>query len=385
MDFYSFHSYDYFDWTDGDFRGRIQSGLPLEGTLDLLQNYAVNAIGREVDVVISEQGGYINVQPKGMYDGELLAAEIAKEHFPEETWENELKKRSIVCFVHVSSILANTMTFMEHPHTVQKSVPFLLPNTWNWDPKYYAGLYVPENYTDESKWVETHMIDFYKFFRGVDGRRVKVQSSDPDLQVRAFVDGSTLYLAVNNQSWRPETVDLHGIASDRVEVRRFGRNEDFTAYYVEEEVETPESLTLQGREAVMLVADLGRDIQQKSLVDEIVCYGDRVTVPLKEAEFKIKVPVDKELDYAILRVGLTRTSGLSHEPIITLNGKPLDVPLEDCADRLDKGEYATTKMVSLNLADLLPENTVSVHFPDGEDGSVGSAVIRAAVKSTATN
>jgi hypothetical protein len=55
---------------------------------------------------------------------------------------------------------ANTMAFIDHPHTVVKAVPFLLPNTWGWDPKYYASLYVPYNYTDKSKWVETHMMDF---------------------------------------------------------------------------------------------------------------------------------------------------------------------------------------------------------------------------------
>lgn len=379
MDFYSFHSYDYFDWIDDDFRGRVQSGIVLEGSLDLLQNYAVNTLGKEVDVVVSEQGGYINVQPRGIYDGELLAAEIAKKHFPADTWENELKKRSIVCFVHVSSVLANTMAFLDHPHTVKKAVPFLLPNTWNWDPTYYAGLYVPYNYTDKSQWVETHMLDFYKFFRGVEGRRVKVLSNDPDLQTRAFVSGSKLYLAVNNQSWRPEPVALHGIGADQVEIRRFGRNDDYTAYFREETISTPETLELAGREAVMIVADLGGRISEKKKVNEIVCYGDKVAVPLAKAQFKIKVPVGKKVDYAVLRLGLTRPTGMSHEVIIKLNGKQLDVPLEDCADRLSKGEYGTTKMVYLNPAHLRAENMVTVKFPDGDEGAVGTAVIRVAV------
>ena len=379
MDFYSFHSYDYFKWEEEDFRGRIQSGLPLESTLDLVQNYAMNTLGREVDLVISELGGYINVEPKGMYDGERLAAEIAAKHFPEDTWENELKKRSIVCFVHVSSIIANIMAFIDHPHTVQKTVPFLLPNTWNWDKKYYANLYVPYEYTDTSQWVETHMLDFFKLFRGVDGRRVKVIASDPDLQTRAFVDGSKLYLAINNQSWREESVDLYGIASDEVEIRRFGRNADFTAYYTEEASPTPNELTLAGREAVVLVADLGgRRVEEKARVNEIVCYGDKVIQPLN-TEFKITVPVDRKIDYAVLRVGLVRDSGKEHTPMITLNGKALEVPLEDCADRLDRGEYGTTKLVYLDPADLLAENTVTIAFADGDNGMVGSVVIRAAV------
>lgn len=379
LDFYSFHSYDYFSWEEGDFRGRIQSGLALEGSLDLFENYTMNEFGKEVDLVVSEQGGYINVQPKGMYDGEKLAAELAAKYFPEDTWENELKKRSIVCFVHVSSIMANTMAFIDHPHTIQKSVPFLLPNTWGWDPKYYAGLYVPENYTNKDKWVGTHMLDFYKFFRGVNGRRVKALCSDPDLQTRAFVDGSKLYLAVNNQSWKSEAVSLYGIDAKNVEVRRFGRNADYTAYYTEETIKTPDELNVAGREAIMIVADLGKSILEKSKVNEVVCYGDKTMVPLKKAAFKINVPVDKKIDYAVLRVGLSRKEGQSHNAAITLNGKQLTVPLEDCADRLDRGGYGTIKLVPLNPSDLLAENTVTVSFPDGNEGSVGTAVIRVAV------
>lgn len=379
MDFYSFHSYDYFDWEDGDFRGRVQSGLPLEGTLDLLENYAVDRLGREVDIVVSEQGGYINVKPKGEYDGELLAAELARKHFPEPTWGNELKKRSIVCFVHVSSIIANTMVFIDHPHVVQKAVPFLLPNTWGWDPKYYAGLYVPQDYTNRSVWVETHMMDFYKLFRGVGGRRVKALCSDPDLQVRAFVDGARLYLAINNQGWGPETVALRGIDAGQIEIRRFGRHADFSAYYTESTGALPEVLEVAGREAVVLVAECGKPIMEERSVNEVVCYGDKVIVPAKDATFKIKVPVDRGIDYAVLRVGLTRDAGLGHDVAVALNGKPLKVPLEDCADRLEKSEYGTTKLVPIEPADLQAENVVTVTFPDGGAGFVGTAVIRAAM------
>ncbi|MDZ8120329.1 hypothetical protein [Pontiella agarivorans] len=381
MDFYSFHSYDYFKWEDDDFRGRVQSGIALEGSLDLMQNFTVNTFGKEVDVVVSEQGGYINVQPKGAYDGELLAEELAANYFNDaEPWERELKKRSIVAFVHVSSILANTMAFIDHPDTVQKSVPFLLPNTWAWDTKYYASLYVPKNYTDKETWVETHMLDFYKFFRGVNGRRVKALVNDPDLQTRAFVDGSTLYLAVNNQSWRPESVNLYGIEADQVEIRKFGRNDDYTAYFTEETVKTPETLTLRGREAVMIVANLGDVIEERAVVNEIACYGDKTMVPLKKATFTIKVPVDQEIEYAQLRVGLTRKTDADKNAIITLNGETLDVPLEDAADRFSKGEYGVTKLVNIDPAKLKAENVVTVSFADSDEGYVGTAVIRAAVR-----
>lgn len=381
MDFYSFHSYDYFNWEKDDFCGRVQSGLPLEGSLDLLENYTVNRAGREVDVVVSEHGGYINAEEPGLYVGEAVAAQIAEKYFPNDApWEKEMKKRSVVAFMHVSSILANTMAFMDHPHTVQKAVPFLLPDTWGWDPVYYASLFVPDNYTDKSKWVKTHMLDFYRFFRGVNGRRIKATCADPDLQTRAFVGGSKLYLAINNQNGNPETISLKGIDSAQVELRRFGRNHDFTAYFTEESVPTPDQLVVAGREAVMIVADFGRPIEATEIVNEVICYADKVMMPVKKADFEIKVPVKKPIDYATMRIGFTRRPESSRQPVVLMNGHPLDVPMEDCADRLSDNEYATTKLIPLDVNLLQSTNQVSVRFDDGDDGMIGSVVIRAAVK-----
>lgn len=379
MDFYSFHAYDFFKWEDGDFRGRIQSGLPLEGVLDLVQNYAVNTFGSEKNIVLSEHGGYV-LGEGGMYDGEAVAAELAEKYFPGDTFEHEMKKRSVVNALMLQAVVANTLTFMDHPHTVRKAVPFLLPIAWGWDPKYYAQLYVSYNYTDQTRPVPTHLLNFYRFFRDVEGRRVKALCNDPDLQVRAFVDGNRLFLVVNNLNTAVETVALHRIDAERVEIRRLGRNADFSGRYTEETVALPDSLVVDGLEAVMLIADFDRPVQEASVVNEVVCYGNKVAVPLAEAEFTISVPVEKAIDYAVLRIGLTRSPGRQHDPVVMLNGTALEVPLEDCADRLEDKEYATTKLITLDPAELLAENTVSVSFPDGDDGAVGSVVIRAAVK-----
>ena len=173
---------------------------------------------------------------------------------------------------------------------------------------------------------------------------------------------------------------LYGIDSEEVTIRRFGRNDDFTGYFTEETVATPEMLNVRGRESVMIVAEYREPIAQKRTVNEVVCYGDKTAVPLTEATFTINVPQEQKIEYAELRVGLVRPPELSQSPVITLNGNALEVPLEDCADRLTDREYATTKLVQVNPADLQAVNTISVSFVDGTEGFVGSAVIRAAVK-----
>lgn len=382
LDFYSFHTYDYHRWRDGEMKGRIQSGLPLEGTLDLVQNYAVNEFGNEIDVVISEQGGYIGSQPKGEYDGELVAAEILAGHHPDAdptSWDFEKKKRSIVNFGMTSSVIANTLTFLDHPHTVQKAVPFMLVNTWNWGPKYYAQLYVPHRYEDKTRWEETDLTQFFKFFRDVKGRRVKALCDDPDLQTRAFVDGNKLFLVVNNQSQQQHTIDLKGINTKSIDLRRLGRAADFTSSYREQTIATPPQFVIESREAVLMIADFGQPVPERRAVDEVVCYGDKVAQPMKEARFTIKTPTDRSIQYAQLRIGLTRAPEFEQTPVVTLNGKRLNVPLEDSADRFVDREYATTKLIFLRPSDLKAVNTVSVSFADGDNGAVGTAVIRAAL------
>ena len=166
--------------------------MPLEGILDLVQNYAYKQFGEEKKIVLSEHGGYI-IRDKGIYDGEAIASEIANAHFHGDSFENEIKKRSIVNTLMIQSIMANTLTFMDHPHVIQKAVPFVLPKSWKWDKN------IMRNYTyriitliHQERCQHIWLI-FFRFFRGVEGRRVKALSNDPDVQVRAFVKGDELF------------------------------------------------------------------------------------------------------------------------------------------------------------------------------------------------
>ena len=84
LDFYSFHIYDFLRERDGKFGGVIQSGLPLESLLDQIQNYTVNSYGKEVDIVVSEHGGY--------GANELVQQLAVDAQFKETGFEWEMKK-----------------------------------------------------------------------------------------------------------------------------------------------------------------------------------------------------------------------------------------------------------------------------------------------------
>ena len=77
---------------------------------------------------------------------------------------NAVKNVCLVNFGCISSFVANTLVFMDHPHTVKKSICCTQLNSWNLGPKYYAQMFVPYEYTNQSRWVETDMTNFSRLF-----------------------------------------------------------------------------------------------------------------------------------------------------------------------------------------------------------------------------
>lgn len=375
LDFYSFHVYDFLRGGDEDFDGRITSGLPLESVLDLVENHTVNTHGREVPLVVSEHGGY------GADD---FVERLARRHFPGDGFDWEMRKRSIDDFNMVSSVVANTLVFMDHPHVVKKAVPFILLEAFGWDPKFYAVLYVPRGYTDKSDWVPTGKILFYTLFRDLAGRRVVADCTDPDIQTRAFVDGRTLFVILNNLSRVPQPAVLSIPTPERLDVRRLSRAADLTPVFAEQTVDKPaalfEHLMLAPRETVVLRAGYSADLSPKRAIDERIHYGDAIAAPVEgEVRFSVRMHDPKRAVRATLRVGVSRPPDAGHAVNVALNGRRLEVPLEDCAERLVEEEYASCKLIPIDPALLEETNDVRVSFPDGKPGSVGAVVIRAAV------
>lgn len=379
LDFYSFHVYDYVNWDGEDLRGRVTAGLPLEGVLDLVQNHTVNTYGKTVDLVISEHGGYITGSNGIGADqlGDLLAAE----YFPDgQGFEHTMRKRSISSHVLVSSVIANTLVFMDHPHVVKKAVPFILLESMNWDPEYYSTLYTPYNFTDKSNWIESRNIDFYKFFRDFKGQRVAIEGGDPDIQARALVDDRRLRIVLNNLSDKPETVHMNLPPRPRkIEIRRYGRNPDFTPSLTESKVDAVDSIELAGREAVLITATYAKPFSPTRAIEESVHYGDAIAIKpdgRTPSRFEIEIPDHENAAYATLRIGVTRPADADPDIDVTINGVAVDVPLEDAAPRLVAEEYASTKIIPIDPALLRQNNTVLVGFPDEQGGAIGSAVIR---------
>ena len=267
--------------------------------------------------------------------GELVEA-LAAEHFPGTGFDWEMRKRGIDDFNMVSSVLANTLVFIDHPHVVAKAVPFILLESMAWDPEYYSVLYTPRDYEDKTDWIATQKILFYRFLRDLRGRRVKASCPDADLQMRAFVDGRTLQVVVNNLWTEGSTFSIDAPDPARITLRRLGRREDFTPYLVEEEAATFDDIAIDGRAAVLVRAEYREPLAERATVDEIPCYGDRIATPVNgEATFLVTVPDVERLDHAVLRAGVSRPMGSDYRTEVRLNGTVLETTVEGCAPRIE--------------------------------------------------
>ncbi|MFC2111630.1 Ig-like domain-containing protein [Bacteroidota bacterium] len=385
LDFYSYHIYDYMRWNEDqhDFTGSISSGLPSEGVLDAVANYMHKNFNADFKFVGSEHGGYIH---KG--DETAILEMLANKYFPGSGFLWEMKYREIVNHLMVNSCIRNTMTFMNHPHIVEKSVPFILLETSGWNPRYYSSLWIPWNYTDKTNWYETKLIDFYKLFNDIGGRRIYSYTDDPDIMQMGFVQGNKLYLVLHNQSNVDANLDLdfdgYSTEISGITRRLYGRLPDFRPYYYEERIPGLNNLVVEGRGSMVLVITFSEDIVEDEVLNEVPVYGDKVSTQFTgSTSVNISLPNHKDVQYAVLRVGISRDNTFSKEVNIKFNDTELYVQLEDCAPLLtETGFYATTKINLVDTALLKASNKVDISFPDGKSGGIGAAMLRAGYAST---
>ena len=385
LDFYSFHVYDYMQWDAAatNFNGRVSTGLPIEGVLDLIESYTRNQYGKNVDIVLSEHGGYIST------DQEIALDTIANTYFPGSGFTWEMKRRSVSERLAVSSEIANTMAFMNNPHVVRKSVPFILLESASWNPRYYSTLLVKQNFDKNSNvWVESTYVNFYKFFRNVSGRRVRTVMNDPDLQCQAYVNGSKLYILINNLARKAEELALDVPSQDiqSILVRRFGRNADFTPFFTETAVGTLAGLQIGEQEALAIEVNYLQSPSEKLVLDETPYYSSLYQQQFSGSQtFNVAVANPASARSALLRIGVGRGTGTDRDLQVVFNGTPLAVPLEDCADYLENSsEYGSTKLVPVPVSLLQANNSVQISWPNGGYGGIGAVVLRVAEEQSTT-
>lgn len=131
---------------------------------------------------------------------------------------------------------------------------------------------------------------------------------------------------------------------------------------------------------ILVKSTYAKPLRTRQQIEEIPCYGNRIDIALdkgRKRAFTVEIPDKGKLEYATLRIGVSRLPDLNKKISVQVNGKPYTVPMESCAERLTEKSYKSCKIIPLAPQDLKSRNVIYVSFPDGQPGSISNVVIRA--------
>ncbi|MEM9251134.1 MAG: T9SS C-terminal target domain-containing protein [Planctomycetota bacterium] len=364
MDGISVHPYDGTNVTGQDNR---RSGSNVEAILDLVETYGYIKWGEPKPLAITEFGDI----PKGFGKGYTPASASA----------------------HLNSLNHLTFGLMDRQDRLLIAIPFVTTKSpWfykspdnDFEP-YGVDLWRPDKSSVENgrvtAFLPTEKFRFYDLWKGVQGDRAVVTTSDPDLYAHVFVDGDQVYICLNNLESESRDVelvhatDLSGVS--RTNIRRLSVPVGEAAIYTDEDVAgAVTELTLAPHEAVVLRYDLDTPIERTTKAVSRPHYSRTYLQEIKAGE-----PIEFEFNdvptgegRATLRMSLGRKPGMSKSPELLVNGRAVDVP-DDWPgyDQANRSDFFGTIVIPLSSSELEPTTNVSVTFPD-DGGRVSTMIL----------
>ena len=375
-DFYSFHNYDF---SNGGKRN-ITTGSRTEAILDLVENYSLNSHGHIKSFACSECGAtgvdhwwyFSENQNLIEVDGSKVVEGVKVISYPELTWQ------------HIRALNGQVMSYMNRPDRILKIVPFTLIDTTRWTSKAHWALFLRENFDPNGRLLPTDQFKFYEFWKDVRGSRVLLSSNDPDIQVQAFVDNETVYICLNNLSELDKILNLKTVLDSNNRINKLTRRSVFfdgvssVLQDTSMREEQLEAFHIKADESVILTMVLNDPPKQTKTIQENFYYGDHTVVPItgKTEEFNIEIPTTN-VEYAELRIGISRDIDANVIPTIEFNGKKLLAKLEQSYDKqvtnAEKDSGWGIRLIPIDQSLLKEKNVVKIDFPDL--GGVISSVI----------
>ncbi len=362
MDAFSTHLYDGINVTGQD---TYRSGSNSEAILDLIEAYSHIKFGFVKDHAISEYGG------------------IASGYGP--NYSDIESAQTVKSF---NNILFN---LLEREDKMVISIPFATAKAlWhltaanNYQP-YGAVLLRPTNLGEPNPegWVYTPKIYFYDLWKEFQGKRVAVNSDHPDIQVQAFVNGTKMYVALNNLDTSSQTVNLNfadvfsGFQNVRIKTLKVYDNAEpvFTNTL---STNAPSSITLIGGETVTLEYTFSNTITFDDAIRSTKYYASTYLQPIISGSaivFSFN-GVATGTGKATLRMSLGRKHNVSKAPVVNVNGTYVTVPNNwKGYDQANRSDFFGTIEIPVPMNLIQANNTVSVTFPD-TGGHVSSLILQ---------
>lgn len=363
LDFLSIHLYT----THWDDKRNDRFGGNTDAILDLMENQSLLDTGVVKPLLISECGA-------GIRKGE----KIFDEYSPE---------RDGKIIAGANHML---MTLIKRDDRLLKMIPFIvLKATW-WDGQgpYPWCLF----HKVDGQWEYTHLLKWYQLWQGVAGEHLASRCTSPNVQVHAVSQGKTLYLCVDNlnQVETPFKIDfgsdeLQANEIHSVEVRRLavdGPSPQLAIHRWKADQPNTEEIswrqgTLAPEEAMVLKITLKDISQPREMLVEKTHYGQKTLQPIEGRHPAVTmVPVDKESlrsESATLRLGISRNRELKQTPVVRINGKRLNGPMQTVGNgQTNYRDQFTTREFDVPVAWLSNQNHIAVSFPaDDSDLEVG--------------
>jgi len=351
MDAISYHLYDGVNVV-GQYN--IRSGSNNDAIMDLIETYSYAKWEKIKPHAITEYGGILN-----------------KEEF------------SVIN--NIQSVRSqNAMIFglLEREDRMEISIPFTVDKAlWhitkdnNYMP-YNSVLIRPLNVgvpvEKITGWVYTDRINFYKLWKNVKGKRVFFHSDNPDIQVQAFVEGKTLYVAFNNLDVNTQHVkiDIPDFNEKLKQVlsKSLIIYHDKLPHYVENVLkEAPNEIVLQYGQTIVLEYSFARNIKFNEHVIAKRYYNSQNVIPIvANNELLFEYPrVDSGEGFASLSMSIGRDHRHSKSPEILVNGNRVEVPLNwKGYDQIPRKDFFGAIEIPFPIEYLSSNNSVSVTFPD---------------------
>ncbi|WP_370978374.1 Ig-like domain-containing protein [Agaribacterium sp. ZY112] len=361
MDFYSIHLYDWVAaGTEDPFTSPTNApiayryGGPTEAVFEMVEWYQQHKFGEPKPWVVSEYGAIVSNERFGM-------------DYTFGDWK------------HVETFNRMFLQILKRPDMVEKSMPFApVKATWGYtadadgNPLRYEPSLMQTDDVDymssEAEWYFSDKIQWYELWSDVKGTRIDTASTDPDIQVDAYVDGNHAYLILNNMEWETSTVDLNtfGLNGNSIKGvsmkhsylgRGLSATEPGRGVMAEAQLASlPETLTIPAGSTIIIDVEYNNPVVINQLNNERKYYGESLSGAGTE-------------DGAVHRTG--QMSGP-----ITAHVNGVDIPEEGEAVVRVTGRFVGTAMVihghfhefTINGHEILPE--VEVREIDGEEKSV---------------
>lgn len=365
MDFYSVHVYDWPSY--GASGGATRAGGHTEAMLDMIEWYDVsqNGVANRKPIVLSEYGAV-----QGAWD--------YTPHDARYDWES-LKP--------FSSMM---MQFLERPDYIVKSMPFT-PVKATWGDTDTNGDGTPEfryQYTMmrdddmDGNWEWSDYIKWFELWSEVKGTRVDTKSTDPDIQVDAYIDGDDVYLILNNLEPQSKSIDLNffgtspGLQNVNTKHLYLSGIRDVMLDNTNA-ASAPSSVNLAADGTMILKYTYASNISidetsvEKKFYGEAVGPNERVDIQAGDNTFyvnNVTVPADATKAEAMLRITVNLFDAPDDEvgflsiDELKINGVVVETPLDWRGGQQQRSRWFGTLEIPIPANLIQTNNTIDVDF-----------------------